>query len=189
MSTSGKNLKRLFAVALVVSAFAAVVASPAQASVVNAKFSASSLKFTSTELTLKLNGGEAKSCNFQGWPTGTPSGSSAWLSNEQFGYTWIKCSDGTYLKMEMVVSAHFDTVANNYYLTVAPNGSVGTTSPWGTWRQSAEGKANWVNGSGSTQSTLTFEESVLGSTSTGTISLTGTITATTTSGSLITLSH
>jgi hypothetical protein len=191
LKRSSTSLRTLAIAGAALVVLMAIVASPALASEVNAKFSASTLKLTSSGLTLKRNGTEAKSCNFKSTPTGeTAEGNTAaWVFNEATGLTWVKCAEGKYLTMGLFVHAHFDTSTSRYFLTLVEQG--GLTSPWGEWFQSPQGKANgtWVNGSALTPSTLVFEESVIGNTTGGNITLTGTINVTTSSGGLITLSH
>jgi len=164
------------------------VASPASAAEQTAKFSSSTIKLTTAGVTVKRNGLDPRTCTPEtGSFSGGTSGNLAAIGN--FGYVWFKCSGSTSLQMNMMSWAWWNTLTSQYSLEVGSNNSGGTTvSPWGSYNQSAT-KAIWTNGSGSTNSTLKFENAVIGSSSGGPITMTGTFTATTSSGGLLTLSH
>lgn len=176
-------------VALVV--LGSVVASSAMAESVAAKFSGTSLKLTTAGVTVKKNGGEAKTCTLSPSSTsGSVSGSSVLLFNN-FGNTVFNCTGGTQLIVLLSVEARYDTVTGQYSLRQS-SGANQNTSPWGTYTTLSQLNGNWTNGSGATNSTVTYNEAKVGQLNAGaheTITMSGTFTATTSSGTLITLSH
>jgi hypothetical protein len=195
-----RSLRKLVALGATVgllAALAAVLASPAMASIVNGKFSASTVKLTTTGVTLKLNGGDPRTCTLV---TGATSGSTSvgssdvLLKNTFTGGTEFNCSGSSIFQMVLSAHARYDTVSGRYFLLL-DNWPTGTkTSPWGQYTQEAPGETmpdpTWVNGSGATKSTLKFENEPLGFTeSGGSITMTGTFSATTSTGALLTLSH
>jgi hypothetical protein len=193
--TSTRRMKVLLATAIAALALGAVGAASASATIVNAKFSYPLVKLTTSGVTIKKNGGSAKSCTLSKAIEFWAEGSSFLGGNEAGGIARFSCTDGTGLKMSFNGLAKYDTVAERYYLYVADPGSQALESPWGpnSYFQATGGTDNWtwVNGSGGTSSTITLNEQWVGSTVTGSekITITGTLTAKTSSGGLIILSH
>jgi len=186
---STKQLQVLLAAAIAVLALGAIGASAASATVVRAKFSTSSFKLTGSNLTI-TRGAESKTC--------TPSAisvnaleSSFFAGNSSEG-TKFTCTDLSYLLMNLSGEARYDTVTGRYYLHV---GDVSNSewSPWGSYFQQTGGTDDWtwVNGSGATPSTIPLSEQYVGYTVEPftKITITGTLTAKTSSGGLVTLSH
>jgi hypothetical protein len=160
----------------------------AVASEVSATFSGTSLKLTTTGVTLKKKGGDPRTCTLTAPAAGIASGSTAFVYNSM-GLTLFKCSGtGSQLQALFAFEAVRDTVTGEYRLRQAPNNG-GGTSPYGGYQSASLLNGTWVNGSGATQSTLTYKEAVVGYlTSTGEpITMSGTFTATTNTGALITL--
>lgn len=191
MTSTGKM--KVMGIAIVAAlALSALVASAASASIVSAKFSSPLFKLTTTEVTIKKSGGEAKTCTLPKAIEVFAEGSSFIGSNE-LQTVRFSCTGGTSLRMSFNGQAKYDTVAEKYYLNVADPNSQAFESPYGLYLQSTGGTNNWtwVNGSGSTSSTITLNEQWIGSTQTGSakITMTGTFTVKTSSGGLITLSH
>lgn len=186
---STKWLKTMVAAIAVASLFAAVSASPAFAEIRTAKFSASTIKLTTSGITVKRSNGESKACTLKGGATsGTTTGAEYIVSNENFLRTRFECAGGTKLEMLFSGEASFDTVSSKYRLVVAANEAF-NPSPWGQYFEE-ETVGTWVNGSGSTNSTVTFEEARIGQLSSfETLKISGTFTATTSTGGLLTLSH
>jgi len=175
---------------------AAVGAAPASASIVNAKFSAGTIKLTTSGVTAKKNGTEAKSCTLSnGATTGTTSGSLTEFSNGgSLGpATVFLCPSPARLEWDTVysVEAKYDTVTEKYFLEFWPNFTPVFQDPWGTGYHSSEiYKVPFTNGSGLTPSQLTASEAKLGrSLDNKTITMTGTFNVTTKEGGLLTLSH
>lgn len=198
-----KRKLRVLAVAVgAISALAALGASPAMAELVTAKFSAGTATLSGTNLTVKKNGGEAKTCQLK-----ATSGTASQTTGELLVYsqpvwytlpTKLECTGGTTLHISMIAWAKYDTATGAYSLRseYASTGQ-GYLSPYGNYwggygQPNRETVSGWTNGSGSTSSTIVFNETYLGaleSNLSAKITLTGTITATTSSGGLLTLSH
>jgi len=183
-----KRTKILLAVAVATMALSAVGASSASATIYNANFSTTSFKLSTTGVTIKRNGAEAKTCtasiNMSNLGSGNFIG-----SNESSGRTLFLCDGGASgLYMRMVGRAKYDSVAEKYYLEIySYNESM--QSPWSWYFQYSQ-KWTWVNGSGTTPSTVTLNEQLIGYTTTGQpITMSGTFTAKTSTGGLVTLSH
>jgi len=195
LKNSVKQLKILTVTALAACGLAALAASPASASIVPAKFSSTSIKLTGASITFKKNGAEPRTCSISPAASGSITEvNKALPANEASGATAFKCSEGSYVTVVMWGEALYDTVANKYSYRLFYEGfSSSNISPWGNWLQATNSlgaKGTWTNGSGTTQSTIKFENANLGYLNAGgTISLTGTITATTSAGGLLTLSH
>lgn len=171
-------------------ALSAIVASTASATIVAAKFSPSGqVKLTTTSITVKRNGTEAKVCTpSPNNISGAAENSSYFIANNGFGETKFSCPSGAYFSEYFSGQAKYDTVTEKYYWEMAkPYTSL--TSPWGSYFQVVF-KVDWVNGSGLTPSTLVFKNQTVGVTSAGaSISVEGTYNVTTTTGGLVTLTH
>jgi len=176
-------------------ALAAVTAVPASASVLSARFSTSSeFYIKASSVTIKKNGESAKSCSLANPIRAGEFGAGAFIgSNESFGGVKFTCSGSNPLVMQFNGQMKYDTESGRYWLAVHDLANQDQTSPWGFYRQSTGETDNWtwVNGSGSTPSTITLNEQYVGYlSSTGEkITVSGTLTATTLSGGLITLTH
>lgn len=185
MLSTGK-MKVLLVTAVAAMALGAVSASSASASIVSAKFSSSSWKLTGT-LTVKRNGTEEKSCKLVKAIEGF--GESSFIaSNEWTGASIFTCTDLSELVMRYVGEAKYDNVAGQYFLRISSYNEA-LRSPWGpnTYFQS-QSDWPWTNGSGATNSTMTLNELVIGTTTGGQkITVSGTITAKTAAGGLVTL--
>jgi len=182
-----RKTKGCLALMAVVTAVAAV-ASPASASEIPAKFSASTIKLTTTGMTVKRNGEDPRTCTPEGgsFSGGTSEGIA---SVGGFYPVSFKCSGPSTLQMNFFAKVVWDTVASKYIFQTGGGAGASLISPWGSYSPAASVKSTWVNGSGSTNSTLKFENTILGNGTGGNVTLTGTFTATTSSGGLLTLSH
>lgn len=193
MHSSQSKTKVFIAAAVAAFALSALVASAASAAVVPAKFSSSSIKFTTSGLTVKRNGTEAKTCTFYGTsPSGMTEADSFFVSNHGEGDVTLSCTSSI-LKLQTIMFGRvsYDTVANRYTLQVSEYNVVPLESPWGSYSyyQGTFG-GTWVNGSGATSSTVTFTNQTLGYTTSGDqLTIEGQIKATTSTGALLTLSH
>lgn len=192
-----KSKKVLATLAVACVAFAAVGASSAMAEVVNGKWSAGTIKLAlSGTLTVKRNGGEAKTCEMPAGPaTGqavTGSGAAFAWNDSVTGETKFSCGSAQLALYFSEMLAHYDTTTGKYsvqLLKVGPQAS----SPWGNYNVGFYGKPSgeFTNGSGTTASTLSFNEALVGGlvSDSSKITVTGTFNVTTTSGGLLTLSH
>jgi hypothetical protein len=198
-----KNIARVLVLAVASCLLLSVGASSAFAAEVPAKFSSeTAIKATGTGLTVKKNGGEAKTCEIVKTTTGSVANSTGGsqgvitLQNDGVFYrTNLSCSGGTTLQLILAVgSAKYETTTGAYFIRFAPFAGSSVSSPYGSYSWAAgssDVKIGWTNGSGATASTLTFSETVLGIHTDGKskISLTGSIKVTTSAGGLVTLSH
>lgn len=182
-----RQLKLLGAVMAVV-VVGVIAASPAMAAIVPANFSSSTIKLTSTGVTLKHNL-ESRTCTpYSGSIPGEGMGN-AMILNYYSPATW-SCSSAGWWDMGQIVEAGYDTTAARYFVQVRAGGGSPLRSPWGYY-ETAAFKGTWVNGSGATPSTLKFENATIGLEQKDwkPTLVTGTLTAKTGSGGLITLSH
>jgi opacity protein-like surface antigen len=190
--TSTGKIKILLAAAMAAMALSAVGASSASATIFNAKFSSPTFKLTATGLTVKRNGGEAKTCTPSAGLEAAVSGSEVYVSNEWTGASRFTCG-GSSLVMRLLARAYYDDVAGRYYLQISDYNEQTLESPWGPkyWQKTSNtDRWTWVNGSEATASTMTLNEQWIGTTTTGEkITMSGTFTAKTSSGGLVTLSH
>lgn len=191
MKSSNRRLQAIVASALAIVAMAALAA-PAMAEEVEANFgTAERLTLTTSGITLKQNGLKPVPCTLQKGETSGPIfGSSAMLYNEQAFYrTLFNCYSST-LRMNMVVYPVYETSESRYYLCLSGD-SMLHTSIYGNYIQEPTCDNTWTNGSGSTHSTVSFQDTPIGTlvSSGATLSITGTFTAKTPEGGLITLSH
>jgi hypothetical protein len=186
-----RNMKVLFGTALVAMALGAVGVSSASATIFNAKFSTPTFKLATTSVTVKRAGAEAKTCTLPLALEVSTSASEYFASNEWTGASRFSCGVGS-LVMWLYGGAKYDDVAGRYYLSVSDY-IESLESPWGGkyWQKTSNTDTwTWVNGSEVTPSTLTLNEQWIGSTTTGQkITMSGTFTAKTSSGGLVTLSH
>ncbi len=192
MQSLGRHLRILGASIAALAALVAVAAAPATAAEVNATFSGSSMKLTTAGVTIKKNGADPKTCTLLGGSTsGATAGNGVWVFNDIYGSTLFNCTGGTKFGVWTEFKATYDTVTGQYTLRSANVSPQGNPSPWGNYVGGNSLKGTWVNGSGGTPSTLTFNETTIGTiTSSGhVITLSGTFNATTSSGGLLTLSH
>jgi hypothetical protein len=184
----------------VVGAVAALGASPAMAEKIATKFNASTAKLSGTNLTVKKNGGEAKTCELKPvtGKASEPNGIlEVWTVPLNFALsTILECTGGTKFSLTMIAYGKYETTTGAYSLKLTwSGGGHGYVSPYGSYIGGYNGKevsAGWTNGSGLTPSTINFNETWLGvleSDFVSNITLTGTITATTSTGGLLTLSH
>lgn len=185
-----KNLKAALSLFAAIAAIAAF-ASPASAAEVSAKFSASTIKLTTTGVTLKKNGGEARTCTPSGGSLGGPTFESGMYLGS-FGTVYLNCPNvAEQLQFTVFGSALYDTVTSRYFVKINPAGSSSQYSPYGSYWElpSTRMEPTWINGSGGTNSTLKFENEEIGYLVSGGAKLTldGTFTATTSSGGLLTL--
>lgn len=178
----------------IVAAFAltALVAASASATIVPAKFSSEWAKVSTTGLTLKKNGLEAKTCTFRN-PTSvylTGSLMSIFSEGEQ---AKLNCPTSiSTLSMVLLGEASYDTVTGKYSIHFKDYGAMQLSSPWGYYDQVSNSggfNAGWENGSGATASTFTLANQTFGWISKQKLTLEGTVKVTTTTGGLLTLSH
>jgi hypothetical protein len=197
MRSLARKAKALGLVVVVAGAFAAVAASPASAVPVEAKFSSSSLKLTTTGVTVKRNGGEASTCTLLSPTQGGTEGNFAAVWNTELlpaPTVQFSCSGGKGFSMKFAAEAFYDTVPG-YYLELREFGTVyNMSSPWGSYWHTFETKpaiGKWTNGSGLTPSSIKFENAPMGTLeapASGSVTLSGTFIARTESNGLITLS-
>jgi hypothetical protein len=187
---SRRRLTSIVIALVALTALAAVSASPAAAAKVAAKFSAPTLKLSSgASFTLK-KGAETTSCTLnKGFTAGNVSESFVYLQNGgSLGDTEYTCTGGKVFGIFLQMIAYRDTVTGAF--TLDDIQSTGTNrSPWGTYGP-VLWNGSWVNGTGGGNSTFTLNEVVIGklSSSGESIKLSGSFTATTSTGGVITLS-
>jgi len=193
---STKMAKIVLVAAIAAMALTAMTAASASASIVNAKFSTASEFYIKapTGVTVKKNGGSAKSCTMANIRTASNGGAAEFVGyNGPFQEVNVVCSGSPSLVMRFYGLAKYDTVTGRYWLQVEDGPSTALSSPWGEYWQISSGldQWNWVNGSGTTQSTITLNEVRVGyTTSTHEyITISGNLTVTTLTGGLITLTH
>jgi hypothetical protein len=181
----------LVAACLALAAFGAVTAS---AEVVNAKFSANNIKLATTGVTVEKNAAEPKLCTTttRGPATGETFTGAFFASNNVTFQTEFDCPSASWLDLGFYgAEVKYDTVTGKYSVTMNKEVGGGFESPWGTY-QAKQPTVTWTNGSGATNSTITFSKTLIGTSGGGTgfpLTLTGTFTATTKAGGLLTLSH
>jgi hypothetical protein len=190
-----KNLARVTVLAVAASLLLAVGASSAMAEVVSAKFSSTgSTKVPTANLTVKKNGIEPKTCNLPVAATGGGTSGSelyAW-NNEVTALMEFSCGGSLSFSLALrPATGAYDTVAAAYKMWIYPNPGCCATlkSPWGAYAGGSPFLTGWTNGSGATQSTLTFNENVVGTIGSAKITISGSITVTTGTGGLLTLIH
>lgn len=175
-------------------ALAALAASPAAAEELEATFSAGTAKLVTSGITVERNGADPKACTVNKGYTGGPAGgNTALLSNDVSYRTVFSCGGGTTLRMLTVARAFFDDEAETYGLRFDDESGTYNASPWGDYIQVTDGEttASFVNGSGGTSSTVSFQDEPIGflSETLEELTITGTFKATTSTGGLLTLSH
>lgn len=196
MSSSIKRARVLVAMAVSACAILALSAATASAAPVPAWWTnPGAVKFSGT-INLKLNGANEKSCTPQvanggsalnAEEGGVKQGALTLHSTNALGLeimTEFNCTGGTHLQAYIAGETNYES--GYFYNTEAA--AFGWTSPYGAWNQNAW-KIPWTNGSGSTQSTLTFSNTKIGASNSGTITATGTLTVSRSSGELLTLTH
>lgn len=187
------------ALAIAVGAIAVVVAiaaSPAMAEIVSTKFNANSVKLSGT-VTVKKNGAEAKTCELKsatGKVTESP-GSLQVYTNSTDLQTYFSCTGGTAFSLGFYSAlGRYNTTTGAYSLNLVKVGSA-YQSPWGQYYPGyytgGEIIAGWTNGSETTPSTIDFNELNVGALVSGfaKITVNGSLTATTSTGGLLTQSH
>jgi len=190
-----RKLRTFVLTVCAVGAFAALAASPAMASEVFAKPSTSSIILTAKNITVKKNGAEAKTCEApEKTIVGHASEGFAEIKSN-FGdlQSYLTCASGKKFSLDFYLSTlYYDTTTGQYKLR-SESALTGTyQSPFGPFEgQAGKPTGVWTNGSGTTNSTLTFPETVVGYLLSGgaKISFSGTFTVSTITGGLITLSH
>lgn len=189
---SQRSMKVFLAAAVAALAMSAAVVSTASATIVQANFSSSQFTLSTTGLTVKKDGLDPRVCTFKSAPKGEGGGGQFYVYNNFEGDTRFYCPTwNTQLQMILSGNVTFDTVTNKYSFTVNPYPSMNLTfSPWGSYWQSEPISGNWVNGSGTTASTITFTDQWFGTTNKiDKLTISGTVKVTTPTGGLITLSH
>ena len=193
-----KQFARVAALAAAACLALGVLAGPAMGGIVAAKFSNSTLKVTTSGMTVKSNGGEAKTCTLmEGYADNSFYGEETVLRNHEVIADGLQkigfnCTGGTTLDLQAAYFPTYNTSTGAYNFGItALNWSSWNASPWGNYAQYAGISPTFTNGSGSTQSTIVFNEVKIGQLSGGLkkFTLSGTMTATTSTGGLITLSH
>jgi hypothetical protein len=190
-----KRIKAVLMTALAAMAVSTVGASAASAELVPASFSNSSFKMAVSNLTVRANGIEPKTCTSTTL-TGTGEASGEFYAGNAGGFAESKFTcGGSSFYMVFLGEALYDTETGKYSLHVHDFGSWSLWSPWGSYSQVTGGgsDATWVNGSGLTASTATFKsQTTVGYTSFPSgkkVSIEGTFKVTTSTGGLLTLSH
>jgi hypothetical protein len=190
---------RVAVASLAIVASMAIFASSASAYWSTAKFAGGpSVKVTTTGVTAKRNGGEAKACTmFLGSASGSIS--SGLLTFGQIGTWWggnltrLECGGTSKLDVyTSFIEPQYETVSGKYRLAFLTEEAETIEAPWANryWPWS-EPAVPFTNGSGATSSTFTFTDTALGpEAATGKIvSLTGTFKITNSTGGLVTLTH
>jgi hypothetical protein len=190
---SQRGIRVIFSSIIAVVALTAITVASASAAIVPAKFSNPSLKLSgSGPITLKRAGIEPKTCELK-VPIEAYAEENQFLgSNNWLGETVFSCTSGsTSLVIATYGEVLYDNVAGTYSMHIFDHPGTTMLSPYGSYTQSAGEKfrGKWTNGSGATASTVSFTEAPIGSIGGKTITLTGTLKATTSTGGLITLSH
>jgi hypothetical protein len=189
VDTTRRAAKGMIVTALAALAVLALGAGSASASVAKWTPEGSTQWSASSGFTLKQENGTKASCLIASTELSTWAGSAfesnAWLHPGSESYARCNGSSTTNFTIIMAGSASLDT--GTYHFTLSPIES-NQSSPWGTYREFG-GKAvgTYTNGSGSTASTLTFNEQKIGTFAGGWLYLTGTFKVTTGSGGLMTL--
>lgn len=193
-----KKLRVLAVTVGAIAALAAIGASPAMAEIVATKFNANTAKLSGT-LTVKKNGGEAKTCELKS-ATGIASEKSPGYiqvyTNAFDLQTYFTCTGGTKFSLGFYPAlGRYDTITGAYSLNLTHLAKE-YASPWGGYQAgyySPNGEiiAGWTNGSGATSSTIDFNELNVGALTSGfaKITVSGSLTATTSTGGLLTQSH
>ena len=184
-------MKTLLVAGMAVLALSALGASSAAATVVPAKFSSSWFEMSSSGITVKRNGTEAKTCTASSIEASTE-GNSYFGSNDfPSGGVRFNCTGGGSLVMGYVGTASYDTVTGKYTLQNKYSSPSYIESPWGPYLQSGTQSGAWVNGSGSTASKVTYTNQTIGFTYPGNqkITIEGSLKANEFGGGLVTLSH
>jgi hypothetical protein len=188
-----KKLRVLAVTVGAIGAIAALTASAAMAEQIPAKASATNIKLSATNITVKKNGAEAKNCELASATGGIEFGSVAYIrSGISDFWTHLTCAGGTQFSMTFYPSALiWDTTTAQYKLQAGSGTGGSFDSPWGSYSSTVNPVGIWTNGSGATNSTISFSETTIGLIpATGAkISFSGTFTAKTAAGGLITLSH
>jgi hypothetical protein len=186
----------VLAAAVAAMAMAAVTAASASATIVSAKFSTSSeFYIKAASVTIKKKGESPKSCSLVNPVRAAEFGAGSFIGSNESFFDAVKftCSGSAPLKVSFNGQMKYDTETGRYWLQVHDGPSNTLESPWGAyWQKTGEtDQWTWVNGSGSTPSTMTLSEQWVGYlASTGeNITISGTLTATTLAGGLITLTH
>jgi hypothetical protein len=188
---SRPSLKSAVAAVAAIAMFAVANVSPAMAEEVEATFSGSKMKITTSSISVKLGTGEPVSCTLNKGKAEGPASNGFTVWNESFR-TKFSCPGGTTLETKLTGVTWYDTVAAKYIAYMEPEfGGFSESSPFGTYGQDGEPIATYVNGSGATASTLSLTNATIGHRlSDGkAITISGTFNSTTPTGGLLTLSH
>lgn len=175
-------------------ALAAFGASSAMAEEKPAKFSASSIKLSTSGVTVEKSGGDPKVCTMKtyGPASGKTVGSAIFAYNWWNGFTTrLDCPSSTELTLSFYgAQALYDTGSGKYKVRFNAGTNVPFYTPWGEYIPDSYADGVWNNGSGATPSTLSLDHEPIGELVGGgaKITLTGTFTATTSTGGLLTLS-
>jgi hypothetical protein len=190
-----KKLRVLAVTVGAIGVVAALTAAPAMAEEVPAKASATNIRLSATSITVKKNGAEPKNCELASATGGIEFGAVAWIKSGITDYqTHLTCAGGTHFSIDFYGSfLYYDTATAQYKFRPEGTLSGEFESPWGSYLPTPGTKPTgvWTNGSGATNSTIKFNESPVGKIQPGgaQISFSGTFTAKTAAGGLITLSH
>jgi hypothetical protein len=174
--------------------------SSAMAEEVGTKFSAGTIQLSASGLTLKKNGGEAKTCTLSAVNgIAYQSEGVAEIYNNSFTLlTELNCTGGTLLELPFYATVgRYNTITGKYSVQLTRVGSGVYSSPYGSYNfafnvPSGWVAAGWTNGSGTTASTINFNETVIGvlhSNTSTKLTLSGSVKATTGTGGLLTMSH
>ena len=178
------KITRRVATAVAAVAMLALAASPAHAAQANWSTTASGLKFSGT-LTVKKNGGSAKTC------TGTTGYGAAYAAGGFYAtnamFYRLACAGGGFLDVNAV--GYADHSAGAFSLMF--DYSSGATSPWsgGVWYQDPF-QVPFTNATGGNPSKITFNDTPIGVTSSlENVTATGTLNVTTSTGGTLTLNQ
>lgn len=192
---SPKRVKIMVLAAVAAMALTAVGATSASASILSAKFSGSTAGYLrTTGVTIKKNGGSAKSCTASTIRI-EEVGPGAFIgTNESFGGIRFYCSGSWGLQMAFWGYLEYDSLTGRYWLQVLDKTEQQLESPFGYYYQNTgeTDQWTWVNGTSTTSpSTIALNEQYVGKlvSTNEKITISGTFTATTLSGGLLKLTH
>ncbi len=190
-----KSLKRARMLALAaIGACALMAASASAASAATAWWTNPGAVSASGTLTLKQNGANEKTCTMFGG-SGGEAGNVEFFGVKTGGLTInsagvaelleFSCTGSSLLQMGF--KGALASYESGFWITDEPRSLV--TSPYGSYTPTASLKLAWTNGTEGKQSTISFNNTKIGSNGGGSITATGTFTIKRTNGEVPTLTH
>jgi hypothetical protein len=182
---SRKTLRRLLVAGLTACALSALTAGTAFAA--EATWSpAGSMAWTNSSFTLSYNGSSTTCTEYAPSWTGVAVGSEYELTNHFPATSQATCTGGKLF--EIVAFGVATKEGGVFHISLGASGGMANLpSPFGTYTQDLEAVGKFVNGSGGTASTVTFENQPIGERFAKPLKITGTFKVTTGSGGLMTL--